>query len=168
MSDWKESKRVLDEARRLDREAAHFLRTNGFYSDSNVPVETDAATAERAETRRRQREARADQRARQHANDFESRLAALERRIEVLEGEIRSINDGLVAKCTGVLDAINQAVFPALQHVTDNLKAAIKEIAERNDRELREMRDEFRDAIKRERGGDVLDLPSLRDARNIN
>jgi vacuolar-type H+-ATPase subunit E/Vma4 len=61
------------------------------------------------------------------------------------------------------------AIIPMVEKIADALQRQIKQIGERVDRELNEMREEIRAEIKRQRGGEVIDLPpSLRAGRNVN
>jgi hypothetical protein len=150
----KTPEQIRAEARALDRDAADFLRRQGFYNDANERVEAEAAR--QAETRRRRVEERRERRERMES------AAVVE-----LRAEIERLRELMAKGDLEIIDAINKAVFPALENIADKLQTTIKEIGQRVDRELNEIRAEIRAEIKRERSGEVLDLPPLR-ARNVN
>jgi hypothetical protein len=160
MTDWKETKRVLDEARRVERDAVELSRRVGI-PDPMVQYRADAAAraAEvEAETQRRLRETRRDQRERRESAG-----------VVELRAEIEALRRAMNEADTQIIDAIEKAIIPMVENACDGLQRKIREIGERSDQRLREMQSEVRGAInKRDRAGEVIDMPSLREVRKVN
>jgi hypothetical protein len=155
-----ERKRIFDKAREADEAAAKFLREQNFYDDHNERiVEADVTVDVEAETLRRQAEERRERR--------ELRLSAVE---ATLRNEIEAVRQHADERDVKILNALDTAVFPALEKIANNLRrrldelqGQVKEIGARVDRELRGLREEIRGEIKRERTRETIDLPSWRN-----
>jgi hypothetical protein len=159
MTDWKESKRIHDEARRVERDAAELSQRVGI-PDPLTQWKRDAdarAEAKRQADRERQREERRERRER-----MESAAVA------ELRAELEAVRELIPKGDAEVLKVVETAIIPLVENVGDALRKKINEIGERVDRRLAEMQNEVRGVIKRERVGAEFDLPSLREARNVN
>jgi hypothetical protein len=158
MADWKESKRIHDEAKRVERDAAELSQRLGI-SDALTQWRNDAAAraaAEREETRRRRIAERREQRER-----VESAT------VTELSAEIEALRELIAKGDVEMLSVVETAIIPMVEKVGDGLQRQIREIGARVDRQLAEMQAEVRASIKHERG-EVLDLPSWREARKVN
>jgi hypothetical protein len=156
--DWRDLKKRADDAAAAEADAA-FARLGIPSAMERFRQEADAQKAdEEAETRRRRAEERRDRRER-----AESATVA------ELRAEIEALRKLIFESEEKVADTLENGIIPLVEHFGDTLQAAIKQNGARIDRDLEEIREEVRAAIKRERGGEVLDLPpSLRAGRNVN
>lgn len=119
MSDWKETKRIVDAARAAERDAADLLRREGF-PDPMTRWRNDAderAAAEKWETRRRQAKTRRDQRER------EDRRAMIEAMVAA------EVNARIDARIAEVYDNIAEAIDRLSKGVFDKLVTK-KELSE--------------------------------------
>ena len=119
----------------------------------------------------------ADERAKQKRQaDFELKMQERRDRRERIESaavtelraEIAALRSAINQGDAATLDTICEAVMPALEQLADKFQAAITKISQRVDDRLAEMQREVHGAVKRERAGEVIDMPSLRELRKIN
>jgi hypothetical protein len=159
MTDWRETKRISDAAKRAECDAAELLQRLGI-PDEATRWKRDAdarAEAVRQADRERRREERRDRRERVES------AAVME-----LRAEIEALRGALSEGDAMVLQTVTDAVMPCIEKICDGLQRKINEIGERVDRRLAAMESEVRGAIKRERAGEVFELPSLREVRKVN
>jgi len=120
------------------------------------------ADARAEEKRRADLERRAEER-RARQEWVESRA------VTELRAEIAALRELIPQGDAEVINIISEALLPLFDTIADKMQSAVAKIGERVDRQLDEMREEVRTAAKRERSGEVLDLPSWRDGlRKIN
>jgi hypothetical protein len=148
MNDWKESKRIHDEARRVERDAAELSQRLGI-PDPLTAWKRDA-DARAEEKRQADRERRAEER-----RDRRERVESAA--VTQLRGEIEALHNAISEGDANVLNIVNEAVFPMFDKIATKLQE-LETLLER----LRSLRS----TAERE----PIDLPRvpLRSVRNIN
>jgi gas vesicle protein len=141
MTDWRETKRMHDEARRVEREAVDFLQKQQYLDEKRRRDEAERVAIE-TETRETIAELRAEIKTLREKNE-----------------KITDVVGDVFLEIERMNDKLQTAIKQKTETMNDNLQAAIKQIGQRVDRDLNEIREEIRAEIKRGRGGKVFDLP---------